>query len=98
MLWETDINYVSTVHDVVTHLISVKDSFVGKLISCEFSISFTAKDCIKVVNKAYSVRSPDCKSGNIGLRTDNGIQYISKIFKNIVRLLGIRLYHKKNTP
>ncbi len=72
MLWETDIHYVSTARDGRVYLMSIKDCFSKKWISYEFSRTCTARDCIKVVEKAYSIRFPDGNSDNIILRTDNG--------------------------
>ena len=45
-LWETDIHYVSTVHDGMAYLMSIKDCFSKKWISYEFSRTCTARDCI----------------------------------------------------
>ena len=55
-LWETDIHYVSTVHEGMAYLMSIKDCFSKKWISYEFSRTCTANDCIKAVEKAYAVR------------------------------------------
>ena len=52
MLWETDIHYVSTIHDGMVYLMSIKDCFTKKWISYELSRTCTAKDCIKSVEKA----------------------------------------------
>ena len=99
MLWETDIHYVSTIHDGIAYLMSIKDCFSKKWISYEFSRTCTAKDCIKSVEKAYAIRFPHGNTGNIVLRTDNGPQYLSEIFKNTVKHLGIRSeYIQKHTP
>ena len=99
MLWETDIHYVSTVRDGMAYLMSIKDCFTKKLISYELSRTCTAKDCIKAVEKAYAIRFSNGNPGNTVLRTDNGPQYQSEIFKNTVKLLGIRSeYIQKHTP
>ena len=58
-----------------------------------------SKDLIKDVEKAYAIRFPDGNPHNIILRTDNGPQYTSEIFKNTVKILGIRSeYIQKHTP
>ena len=89
MLWETDIHYVSTARDGRVYLMSIKDCFSKKWISYEFSRTCTARDCIKVVEKAYSIRFPDGNSDNIILRTDNGPQYTLDA-ESIARYLMIR--------
>ncbi len=89
-LWETDIYYVSTARDGMHYLMSIKDCFSKKWISYEFSRSCTANDCIRAVEKACAIRFPDGNPHNLILRTDNGPQYISDIFKNTVKPLGIK--------
>ena len=42
MLWETDINYVSTSRDGMAYFMSIKDCFSRKWVSYEFSRSCTA--------------------------------------------------------
>ncbi len=98
-LWETDIHYVSTVHDGMHYLMSIKDCFSKKWISYVLSKTCTARDCIKAVEKAYSIRFPDGNHHDLILRTDNGPQYISEVFKNTVKIPGIRSeYIQKHTP
>jgi len=99
ILWETDIHYVSTVHDGMVYLMSIKDCYSKKWISYEFSKTRTAKDCIKAVEKAYADRFPNGGMHNLILRTDNGPQYISREFRESMKLLGIRSeYIQKHTP
>jgi transposase InsO family protein len=51
------------------------------------------------VEKAYAVRFPGKIPHSLVLRTDNGPQYISEIFRNTVKILGIRSeYIQKHTP
>ncbi len=98
-LWETDIHYVSTVHEGMAYLMSIKDCFSKKRISYEFSRTCTANDCIKAVEKAYAVRFNESNPVKVILRTDNGPQYVSEIFKTTVKLLGLRSeYIQKYTP
>ena len=78
---------------------SIKDCYSKKWISYEFSKTCTAKDCIKAVEKAYAIRFPDGNHHDLILRTDNGPQYISEVFKNTVKIPGIRSeYIQKHTP
>ena len=58
-LWETDIHYVSTQKYGMNYLMSIKDCFSKKWISYEFSRICTATDCIRAVEKAFSIRFPD---------------------------------------
>lgn len=97
-LWETDIHYVSTKSGMF-YLISVKDCFSKKWISYEFSRTCTARDCIKAVEKAYAIRFPYAMPHDLVLRTDNGPQYISEMFRNTLNTLGIiSEYIQKHTP
>ena len=98
-LWETDINYVSTARDGIVYLMSIKDCYSKKWISYVFSKTCTARDCIKAVENAFVVRFPDGNHHELILRTDNGPQYISREFRESVKLLGIRSeYIQKHTP
>ena len=98
-LWETDIHYVSTVHDGMAYLMSIKDCYSKKWISYEFSRTCTARDCIRAVEKACAVRFPHGGMHNLILRTDNGPQYVSREFRETMKLLGIRSeYIQKHTP
>ena len=80
------VNILANRHDP---LISYR-CYSKKWISYEFSKTCTAKDCIKAVEKAYAIRFPDGNHHDLILRTDNGPHYISKTFKNTVKILGIR--------
>ena len=98
-LWETDIHYVGTEAEGKAYLMSIKDCFCKKWISYEFSRTCTAKDCIKAVEKAYAVRFPHGGMSHLILRADNGPQYISREFRESMKLLGIRSeYIQKHTP
>ena len=98
-LWETDIHYVGTARDGMHYLMSIKDCFSKKWISYEFSKTCTARDCIKAVEKAYAIRFSDENHHDLILRTDNGPQYISREFRESMKLLGIKSeYIQKHTP
>ncbi len=78
---------------------SIKDCFSKKWISYEFSRTCTARDCIRAVEKACAIRLPDGNPHDLILRTDNGPQYVSEVFKNTVKILGIRSeYTQKYMP
>ncbi|MHB1471737.1 MAG: IS3 family transposase [Thermoplasmataceae archaeon] len=97
-LWETDIHYVST-KEGMFYLMSIKDCFSKRWISYEFSRTCTAKDALKAVEKACAVRFPDRIPNNLILRTDNGPQYIAKLFRSTVNILGVKSeYIRKHTP
>ena len=99
LLRNSGIHYVSTVHDGMLYLMSIKDCYSKKWISYEFSKTCTAKDCIKAVENAYMIRFPNGGIHNLILRTDNGPQYISREFRESMKLLRIRSeYIQKHTP
>ena len=98
-LWETDIHYVGTRVNGMVYLVSIKDCFSKKWISYVFSKTCTAKDCNRAVEKACAIRFPDSNPHNLVLRTDNGPQYISREFREAMKLLGIKSeYIQKHTP
>ena len=98
-LWEIDIHYVGTRVNGMVYLMSIKDCFSKKWISYEFLRTCTAGDCIRAVEKAYAIRFPDVKLVHLVLRTDNGPQYISREFRESMKLLGIKSeYIQKHTP
>ena len=98
-LWETDIHYVGTARDGMHYLMSIKDCFSKKWISHEFSRSCTATDALRAVEKACAVRFSGTVPHDLVLRTDNGPQYISRGFRESMKLLGIRSeYIQKHTP
>ena len=98
-LWETDIHYVGTARDGMHYLMSIKDCFSKKWISYEFSRSCTATDALRAVEKACAVRFSGTVPHDLVLRTDNGPQYISRGFRESMKLLGIRSeYIQKHTP
>ena len=98
LLRNSGIHYVSTVHDGMVYLMSIKDCYSKKWISYEFSKTCTAKDCVKALEKAYADRFPNGRMCNLILRTDNGSQYISRLFMKSVKLLKIRSeYIQKHT-
>ena len=98
-LWETDIHYVGTRANGMAYLMSIKDCFSKKWISYEFSKTCTARDCIRAVEKAYAARFPHGGIHNLILRTDNGLQYISREFRESMKLLEIKSeYIQQHTP
>ena len=98
-LWETDIHYVGTAAEGMAYLMSIKDCFSKKWISYEFSRTCTAKDCIRAVEKACAIRFPNGMPHDLILRTDNGPQYIAELFRNTVKILGIKSeYIQEHTP
>jgi len=99
MLWETDIHYDSTPRDGMVYLMSIKNCFSKKWISYELSKTCTARDCIRAVEKTYGIRFPNERPQNLILRTDNGPQYVSELFRETVKVLGIKpQYIQKYTP
>ena len=98
-LWDTNIHYVGTARDGMHYLMSIKDCFSRKWISYEFSRSCTATDALRAVEKACAVRFSGTVPHDLVLRTDNGPQYISRGFRESMKLLGIRSeYVQKHTP
>ena len=98
-LWETDIRYISTTRDGMAYLMSIKDCFSKRWISYEISRSCMAKDCIMAVEKAYAERFPLSSTVKLILRTDNGPQYISGVFRSSMKIMNIgQEYIQKHTP
>ena len=97
-LWEADITYIPTVEECMTCLFNVKDCFTKKWVGYEYSRTCNRRDAIKSIENATKEYVGGMVTG-IVLRTDNGTQYTSKMFKEGVKALGFKQeYIEKNTP
>ena len=97
-LWEADITYISTVEEGMIYLSNVKDCFTKKWVGYEYSRTCNRRDAIKSIENATKEYVGGKVTG-IVLRTDNGTQYTSKMFKGGVKALGFKQeYIEKNTP
>ena len=96
-LWEADITYIPTVEECMTCLFNVKDCFTKKWVGNEYSRTCNRRDAIKSIENATKEYVGGKVTG-IVLRTDNGTQYTSKMFKEGVKALGFkqaRVYREK---
>ncbi|MCL4326583.1 MAG: IS3 family transposase [Candidatus Thermoplasmatota archaeon] len=97
-LWEADITYIPTVEEGMIYLFNVKDCFTKKWVGYEYSRTCNRRDAIKSIENATKEYVGGKVTG-IVLRTDNGTQYTSKMFKEGVKALGFKQeYIEKNTP
>ena len=97
-LWETDITYIPT-ESGMTYLMCIKDCFTKEWQGYHYSRSCMAKDAIRSVENAVLMAFNGSVPKGLVLRTDNGPQYISKEFRNAMKLLEIKLeYIQKHTP
>ncbi|WP_298275751.1 IS3 family transposase [Ferroplasma sp.] len=55
-LWEPDIRYVRT-HNGMYYLKAIKDCFSKRWNSYNFSITCTAKDCVKPIEDTYDIKA-----------------------------------------
>ena len=97
-LWETDITYIPTLAGM-TYLMCIKDCFSKEWQGYRYSMTCMASDAIKSVEDAVMRAFNGNVPQGLVLRTDNGPQYISRKFREAMRLLGIRIeYIRKETP
>ena len=97
-LWETDITYIPT-ESGMTYLMCIKDCYTKEWQGFHYSRSCMAKDAIRSVENAVLMAFNGSVPEGIVLRTDNGPQYISREFRNAMKLLCIKLeYIQKHTP
>ncbi|WP_393972244.1 DDE-type integrase/transposase/recombinase [Oxyplasma meridianum] len=75
----------------MTYLISFKDTFTKKWLGYNYSKSMTSSDAIKSLDDAiireYGFKIPN----NLIVRTDNGVQYISNKFNDVIKLYNINI-------
>ncbi len=95
---ETDITYLPT-RKGMTYLISFKDVFTKKWLGYNYSRSMTANDVIEsmddVAVREYDGKIPD----SLIVRTDNGSQYISRKFNDVLNIYKIgHEYIERETP
>ncbi len=97
-LWETDITYVWCGVDGWCYCFNVIDTFTRKWITYVFDTQATAQVAVESLTKAVSTISADEARGLL-VRSDNGVQYTSREFKESMKALGVRCeYIWHNTP
>ena len=97
-LWETDITYIPT-ESGMTYLMCIKDCFTKEWQGYHYARSCMAKDTVRSVENAVMMAFEGSVPNGLALSTDNGPQYISHVFRNAIKLLGIKLeYIQKHTP
>ncbi len=97
-LWETDITYVWCGVDGWCYCFNVIDTFTRKWITYVFDTQATAQVAVESLTKAVSTISADEARGLL-VRSDNGVRYTSREFKESMKALGVRCeYIWHNTP
>ncbi len=97
-LWETDITYVWCGVDGWCYCFNVIDTFTRKWITYVFDTQATAQVAVESLTRAVSTISADEARGLL-VRSDNGVQYTSREFKESMKALGVRCeYIWHNTP
>ena len=97
-LWETYITYIP-IEFGMTYLMCIRDTFTEEWQGYHYSRSCTARDAIGSLENAVLMAFNGTVPEGLALRTDNGPHYISDIFKNTVKTLGIKSeYIQKHTP
>ncbi|WMT49126.1 MAG: integrase core domain-containing protein [Thermoplasmatales archaeon] len=90
---------MNTVRDGMVYLLFIKDCFSKKWQGYHYSRSCMARDAIRSVENAVLLAFNGSVPEGLVLRTDNGPQYISREFRESMKLLGIRSeYIQKHTP
>ena len=94
--WATDITYIHTQKDGWCYLASVMDLFTKKIIGYSFSKNMETKLTIDALTKAYNQQRPDQE---VIIHSDRGSQYISSLFRNKVKELGlVQSFSNKGNP
>ena len=92
----TDITYIHTQKDGWCYLASVMDLLTIKIIGYSFSKNMETKLTIDALNKAYKQQRPEKE---VIIHSDRGSQYISSLFRNKVKELGLVLsFSNKGNP
>ncbi len=97
-LWQTEITYIPT-ESVMTCLMSIKDTFTKECQEYYNFILCITGDAMRSMEIAVLLAFNETVPEGLVLSIDNCSQYISKEFKNALKLLGIKLeYIQKHTP
>jgi putative transposase len=89
-LWEMDIKYGYIAGtDQFFFQLSVIDVYDRSIIDYHLGLSCTAKDACRVLKSALAARGLKDSARLPKIRTDNGPQFISKLFNNTVEELSI---------
>ncbi len=87
-LWQADITYVDCGGDGWCYCFNVLDAFSRRWLAYSFDTTAQKENAIQAVLDAVSAADPDCSM--LTLRTDNGSQYTSRMFRESLKQLGIR--------
>lgn len=92
-LWELDIKYIKINWESrFSYVCEVIDVFDRTIVDYHIGLNCKAKDICLLLERAVSKRSIS-KDNNLVIRTDNGTQFTSKIFRN--KINEIKLYHER---
>lgn len=81
-LWEVDIKYGYIIgEDRFFYILSYLDVFDRDIIDYHIGLNCTGRDAIFTLKTALQRRNIDPKGSNLVVRSDNGPQFISKIFE-----------------
>lgn len=83
-VWSTDITYIKT-NNGFMYLTAVIDVYSRYIVSWELSNSMSKDLCTSVLEKALRIASPEI------VNTDQGSQYTSNDFINLLKLNGIKI-------
>jgi transposase InsO family protein len=91
-LWATDASYFRVTHRGYYYMVTVMDDFSRFIIAWELKIDMTAASFIDVVQEAVDATGMtdvpiECRTK---LLSDNGPGYISRAFREYLKLVGIR--------
>ncbi|QWC00776.1 IS3 family transposase [Mycoplasmatota bacterium] len=94
-VWVTDITYIWTRDENFVYLTSVMDLLSRKIIAWEISNNLSVESVTKCISKAKKRRNLD---EALIIHSDQGVQYVSKEYKNLFDKNMKRSYSKKGDP
>jgi len=98
-VWEADLTYVHCGIDGWGYLFNVFDVFTREWVGYCFDLSAVKENAIISVENALVTHKDIVPQQDLVIRTDNGSQYTSKVFRKSISVLGLKLEHiYYNTP
>lgn len=95
--WQTDLTYIRCGIDGWGYMFNVIDVFSREWLAYVFDVLATKDNAIQALVKAVE-KHPEA-SGRVTLYSDNGSQYISKAFRESMKVLGVeQKFIAYNTP
>lgn len=98
-VWEADLTYIHCGIDGWGYLFNVFDIFTRDWVGYCFDLSAVKENAIIAIENALVTHNDIVPENLLVIRTDNGSQYTSKVFRKSISVLRLKLEHiYYNTP